>query len=87
MFTDIISWLPSEVAKCVIFLLKINTGRAAIQVTVRKPAFQSSTFRELRERTTVCRGRERRGTQTGPLFLGDVTARGLGTGKPHRKQN
>ena len=51
MFTDIISRLPWEVAKCIIFLLKINIGITASRAQRTKPAFKSSTFRELRERT------------------------------------
>lgn len=32
-------WLPREVAKCVIFLLKINTGIEASRTRVQKASF------------------------------------------------
>lgn len=67
LFTDIISWLPCEVAKCAIFLLKINTGYPG---HCAQSQLSNPPLRELRERTTVHGGSERGGHRQDLSSLG-----------------
>lgn len=65
---DSIFWLPGEVAKCVIFLLKINTGMEAFRTAVQKTSSEILHVQGAQGRDQASVGGERRWGQRKDVF-------------------